>query len=148
MVLALQSPIARALIMSSWNLRIVISDNVYYLWTDGGDVLHIWAADGYDEWDEVGWAVNKRKDGLKPSGVGLPEKVLDELVVMRLAQMLEEGLVDEAIERAISKHGGNYGCYPLAHNAEHLKEALKGVKITSSFRVPESQIRRAEESFE
>ena len=112
----------------------------YYLWADGGDVLHIWAADGYDEWDESCWVDGRCEAGQKPSGVGIPEKVLDELVIMRLAQIIEEGLVDEAIDRAVSNQGGNYGCDTLSHNAGKLKEVLKQIEITSSFRVPEDQI--------
>jgi hypothetical protein len=38
----------------------------YYLWSDGAEVLHIWAADGYDGWAEAIWALDeegKRHEG-------------------------------------------------------------------------------------
>lgn len=115
-----------------------------YLWTDGGDILHIWLANGYDGWDEIERAADKRERGLRPSGVGIPEKVLDELVMMRLAQIIEEGIIDESIDRAIANHGGNFGCHPLAYNSEKLKEALRQVEITSHYQVPDDQIRTIE----
>ena len=119
-----------------------------YLWTDGGNVLHIWLADGYDEWDKREWAADKRQRGLRPSGVGIPEEVLDELVMMRLAQIIEEGIVDETIDRAIANHGGNYGCYPLIYNSEKLKQAMKQVEITAPYLVSEDEIERFEETIE
>lgn len=115
-----------------------------YLWADGRGILHIWLANGYDGWDEIEWAADKRERGLRPSGIGIPEKTLDELVMMRLAQIIEEGMVDESIDRAIANHGGNFGCYPLAQNGEKLKEALSQIEITSHYQVSDGQIRTIE----
>lgn len=99
----------------------------YYLWSDG-DNLHIWVADGYDGWDEAIWAVDddgeRRADRVNASGVSIPEKVMDAFVMMRLAQMIDAGLVDEAIDCAVGEYGGNWGSTVLAKNAEKLKAAL------------------------
>ena len=103
----------------------------YYLWSDGADVLHIWAADGYDGWDEAIWAIDeeekRHENRLNASGVGIPEKKMDEFVVMRLAEMIKEGLVEETIDRTIEDYGGNFGCEALAKSAESLKAALRQV---------------------
>ncbi|MGH7597735.1 MAG: hypothetical protein ACREOI_15405 [bacterium] len=48
---------------------------------------------------------------------------------MRLAQMIDEGLVGEAIDRAIGEHGGNFGSTLLAKNAQKLKTALAQIKL-------------------
>jgi len=104
----------------------------YYLWSDGEN-FHVWVADGYDNWDEAGWALDKdgkrSADRLNASGVGIPEKVMDAFVMMRLAQMIDEGLVDEAIDRAVGKFGGNVGSTVLAKNAQKLKTALAQIKL-------------------
>jgi hypothetical protein len=102
----------------------------HYLWSDGTN-LHVWVADGYDGWDQAGWAVDeddkRAKDRIKASGVGIPEKIMDEFVVMRLAQMIDEGVINDAIDRAVSHNRGNAGCMTLEKNAQKLKEALENV---------------------
>ncbi|MGI0015590.1 MAG: hypothetical protein ACREBU_19415 [Nitrososphaera sp.] len=107
----------------------------YYLWSDG-DNLHIWVADGYDSWDEAIWAVDndgkRSADRLNASGVSIPEKVMDAFVMVRLAQMIDEGLVGEAIDRAIGECGGNFGSTILTKNAEKLKAALAEIKLDKS----------------
>lgn len=93
----------------------------YYLWSDA-DNLYIWVADGYDSWDEADWALDKdgkrSADRLNASGVSIAEKVMDAFVMMRLAQMLDEGTTGEAIDRAIGEYGGNIGSTMLVKNAE------------------------------
>ncbi len=104
----------------------------YYLWSDG-ERLHIWMADGYDSWDEAGWALDndgkRSADRLNASGVSIPEKVMDAFVMMRLAQMLDEGTTGGAIDRAISEYGGNFGSTMLAKNAQKIKAALAQIKL-------------------
>jgi hypothetical protein len=105
-----------------------------YLWSDG-EYMHLWVADGYDGWDESGWntgANGKPRDfGLgedrKPSGIKIPEKVLDEFVMMRLAQMLHEGVIEDTIDRAIQH--GNFGGMMLKKNAAKMKAALAQIKL-------------------
>jgi hypothetical protein len=88
----------------------------YYLWRDE-DRLHLWAGDGYDGWDESGWAegreVTVAQGDAAPSGLGLRQEVVDEYVAMRLAEMVRERLLAGAVERALDKHGGNFGCSAL-----------------------------------
>ena len=115
----------------------------YYLWTDESG-LHLWAHDGYDNWDETSW--HRMDDGkdypIEPthlkdgennaSGVSIHQEVMDEYVMMRLAQMVYEGTVDAAINRATDPEGrgGNVGGRMLAANTDTLKKALGGLKLT------------------
>lgn len=116
----------------------------YYLWTDGSG-LHLWAADGYDGWDNAGWHCPDVDDDDNPvitprhlqdgentaSGVSIHQKIMDEYVMMRLAEMIHEGSVPQAIERAIDSNlrGGNFGGRMLEKNAETLKAALAGLAM-------------------
>ncbi|MBV9849564.1 MAG: hypothetical protein JO250_07740 [Armatimonadetes bacterium] len=111
----------------------------YYLWHDESG-LHIWASDGYDGWDEAGW--HRDDEGNihewhlqngenKASGVSIHQEVIDEYVVMRLAQMIEEGVVEETIKRAVrngSTRGSNWLREVLQKKAAKLQAALAQVK--------------------
>lgn len=76
-------------------------------------------ADGKDGWDQSVWyrgvtgkEPRDEEEGdpdVKASGVMIPESVLDEFIVMRLAEMLQEGKAREAVSRAVSKWIGNGG---------------------------------------
>ena len=86
----------------------------YYLWTDVSG-LHLWAADGYDSWDESGWhrdddgkdyPINDRhlENGQNTaSGVSIHQEIMDEYVMMRLAELLESKQLDETLERTLAK---------------------------------------------
>ncbi len=110
----------------------------YYLWVGGiNDDLHVWVKDGYDEWDHSGWAASneenedgthKLRDEMKnASGVSIPQEVMDEYVVMRMAELIGEGKAGEIIDKVVSPHGngGNGGGVVLTMNAEKLKSALE-----------------------
>lgn len=104
----------------------------YYLWTDESG-LHLWNADGYDGWDMTSWLRDEngeRHPGMEnASGVSIPQEIMDEYVMMRLAQMLHEGLVKDAVERAIKGYGaGNVGSHLLDLNAEAICQALRNVE--------------------
>lgn len=43
----------------------------------------------------------------------MPLEIFDELVAMRVAEMIEEGKLEAAAERAIQKYSGNVGCSAL-----------------------------------
>src|SRR5947209_18676241 len=116
----------------------------YYVWTshhgavpDGERWVHIWAANGYDGWDISSWATEetdddeeRRRHGYEEaSGTSLPLRVMDEFVMMRLAEMLHEGLVDEAIDGAVRDQRGALGGRLLAKKAERLKTALRRIEI-------------------
>jgi hypothetical protein len=58
--------------------------------------------------------------------------VLDEFVVMCLAEMLREGKVREAVKRAISKWNGNRGCLALNKYAEQLEAIFAGFEADPS----------------
>ncbi len=116
----------------------------YYLWDDESG-LHIWAKDGYDGWNVAGWhEIDETAEGepiLNPdhfvngentaSGVSIHQEIMDEYVVMRLAEMLEEGIVEAAINRALDPdgRGGNFGGMRLEANADILKQALSGLPL-------------------
>lgn len=95
-----------------------------YIWADGTSV-HFWARDGYDAWDEAGW--HDSTQAAEASGVALSQEVADEYVVMRMAEMLDEGCVGAAIEQALAKYSGNGGCRALAEHDGILREAAAKV---------------------
>jgi hypothetical protein len=53
-------------------------------------------------------------------------EVVDELVVMRLAQMIDERLVDAAFTRALVLHRGNGSCLALAAYERPKKPSRQG----------------------
>jgi hypothetical protein len=107
----------------------------YYLWCDSDDYLHIWAADGYDGWDDAIWAMDehgqRRHNRSQASGVRVPLKIMDAFVMMRLAQLIDEGLVNKAIEAALAS-SGNFGCETLRRNTGILKTALESIRLDQS----------------
>ncbi|HUE90355.1 MAG TPA: hypothetical protein VMO26_30085 [Vicinamibacterales bacterium] len=94
----------------------------FYVWRDDTSI-HIWAADGDDGWRESVWAAHHldNADGGAPSGTKIPLDTLDERAVMRLAQLIEDGRVAAAINRALERHRGNFGCNALDQLATSLK---------------------------
>lgn len=101
-----------------------------YVWTDDTHV-HFWSAEGYDGWDESSWvqqfeAPSDRRSAAfgRPSGVSLRQKVADEYVVMRMAQLVSTGEIGAAIDRAIASHGAHKGCQALTSLASFLRAAL------------------------
>lgn len=79
-----------------------------YIWR-GEDDVHIWAENGYDYWDDSVWFAGKSKKTRKTcSGVRISMSALDELVVMRCAQMTQKEF-HAAVQRAIKKYAGNFG---------------------------------------
>jgi hypothetical protein len=99
----------------------------FYLWCDDAR-LHLWARDGYDGWDKSGWHTpvpdQDRSPDAQSSGVAIPIEISDEFVAMRLAELFAAGELPAAIDRALSKHHGNFGCVALQQHAERLKAAL------------------------
>ena len=101
-----------------------------YLWGDGTHI-HIWSAEGYDGWDESSWArgfdppTDRRSAAFgRPSGVSVRQKVADEYVVMRMAELMATGEFSAAVDRALGNHAGNPGCKALADHAPSLRAAL------------------------
>ena len=116
----------------------------YYFWDDKSG-LHLWAKDGYDSWDKAGWhEIDETAEG-KPiitpehlvngentaSGVSIRQEIMDEYVMMHLAQMVHEGTVEAAIDRCTDPdgRGGNFGGMMLRANADTLKQALSGLNL-------------------
>jgi hypothetical protein len=93
-----------------------------YLWHDQTH-LHVWVANGYDEWDQSVWGDHVKDTG-RASGVSLPVAAMDEYVVMRFAQLLQEGGIEAAIARALAHHEGNFGCAALKECASSIQRAL------------------------
>lgn len=101
-----------------------------YVWVDDTHV-HIWSAEGYDGWDESSWvqgfeAPTERRSAAfgRPSGVSVRQRVVDEYVAMRMAELVASGELGAAIERALANHGGNNGCRALTEHAPFLRAAL------------------------
>ena len=103
----------------------------YYIWS-GTDDVHLWAADGEDSWKDSVWATGvkkwKLKRGQKPSGVCLPESVLDEFVVMRFAELIDEKKLISTIRRVTKGKPGNVGEWSLRFHAKELLRHLRTLK--------------------
>ncbi|MGI4791934.1 MAG: hypothetical protein ACRYFS_24185 [Janthinobacterium lividum] len=116
----------------------------YYLWDDESG-LHIWAKDGYDGWDIAGWhEMDETAEGepiFNPdhfvdgentaSGVSIHQNIMDEYVMMRIAEMVKEGKVEDAVNRVLDPdgRGGNFGSRLPKANADTLKQALSGLTM-------------------
>lgn len=92
-----------------------------YIWRSD-DRVHLWIADGEDGWAESGW--NEARSHPMPGGVAVPQAVMDEYVVMRFAELLQDQQVGQAVERALARNGGNGGCSALGKVAEQLKRLV------------------------
>src|SRR5512144_350615 len=70
----------------------------YYIFTTGESPkdsrVHLWVATSEPRVKDSGWAASYGVD--RVAGASLPEAVLDELVVMRYAQLQEENRVEQA----------------------------------------------------
>ncbi len=86
-----------------------------YCWTDSDERLHVWVAGEPDGYEESAWGEGWRERGVAVNGVALPGEALDELVMMRLAQMTPDER-EAASRRAIEKWHGNGGCIALAES--------------------------------
>ena len=95
-----------------------------YFWSDEASV-HLWSRTGQDYWSDSGWASsNNKSQSVTSSGVGIPNPVMDEFVLMRFAEIFEAGELKEVIDRALKNHHGNGGCSDLAKHRNHLVKAL------------------------
>ena len=101
-----------------------------YVWVDATH-LHIWSAEGYDGWDESSWAqdfeapTDRRSAAFGlPGGVSLRQKVADEYVVMRMAELVSNGELGPVIDRTLANHGANSGCKALVEHAPALRAAI------------------------
>jgi hypothetical protein len=95
-----------------------------YIWSDG-ERTHLWIADGYDHWDKAVWSEGQNTDtDHRPSGVAVSENKLDEYVMMRLAELIEQRLVSDTIDRSLISGKGNGGCLALERHADRIKTSL------------------------
>jgi len=107
----------------------------HYLHTDHENI-YIWAAHGYDHWDESIWADNVERHGepgWRPSGVKIPFGILDMLVAMRMAELIEDGEMIAAIDRTLENCSGNWGAAALVKRAGELKEAVAALERPQQF---------------
>lgn len=100
-----------------------------YVWRDD-ECVHIWAENGYDGWDDSGWAEGRKPSQIPESaeragasGVGIRQEVADAYVVMRLAELVCEQRIGPVVESAVADFSGNGGCLAL----RELAAALVGV---------------------
>lgn len=92
----------------------------HYLWRDDSH-LHVWVANGQDGWKESGWSESHLD--ADASGVGIPLAVIDDFVAMRLAELVDSGVVEQVVDRALSRYHGNGGCIALEKHAVEIKKA-------------------------
>lgn len=87
-----------------------------YIWSDGAHV-HVWVRDGADGWEESVWA----SDGSRgAAGTAITQSAMDDYVVMRFAELLDEHLVRTVVAHALAAHSGNGGCRALQAAPERL----------------------------
>jgi hypothetical protein len=91
-----------------------------YFWRGEDDRLHIWIEDGLDPWDPAPGEPSKRP----ALGISVDQAVMDEYVMMRLAQLYDEREAIGAIDRAVARHDGNFGCTALVRWAPALRRLL------------------------
>jgi hypothetical protein len=88
-----------------------------YIWSSDCST-HVWVANPEPDlsYAESGWGASWAEEGRHLNGVCVPQDVLDELVVMRYAEMTdaERGA---ATQRALERWRGNGGCFALAEQA-------------------------------
>ena len=99
-----------------------------YLWRGEDDRLHLWIDDGHDPWEESGWADGKTIDPRPAMGVAVKQEVMDEYVMMRFAELVRDGEAEGAMDRAIAKYDGNFGCVALQQSAQSLRAMLTAMK--------------------
>ena len=92
----------------------------HYIWAGTDGRVHLWVADGEDNWAECGW--NEGNPHPRPGGVGVLQDVMDEYVVMRFAELVRERQVQAAVDRALARHTDNGGCVALTTLADRLKQ--------------------------
>jgi hypothetical protein len=96
------------------------------VWRDENHI-HLWVENGDDGWDDSVWFEGREtmtNGDSHPSGVQLRLETFDELVAMRLAQLLEERALSAAVDRALERNAGNGGCLALQQYAGQIKAAF------------------------
>jgi hypothetical protein len=88
-----------------------------YIWSDGSGV-HFWSANGRDYWEVTGWHVDDdehireehqdEKGEVTASGVYLPNDIVDQFVLMRFAELFEEGRFPEVLKMLQEGHFNPY----------------------------------------
>ena len=85
-----------------------------YIWSDG-ERLHIWLEEGREDLSEF----ERYSDNPNAVGLQLPESVTDQLAVMRFAELLKLGVLEDVIDQSIG--GANFGSRALEELAPVLK---------------------------
>ncbi len=107
-----------------------------YVWRDGTHV-HFWCAGGNDGWSESGWAdawvlptvAGRQGEGGQPSGVGVPQEVMDDYVLLRFAELVEAGLATVTLDRALDRARGNGGSMALEALQSQLRPLIASVPV-------------------
>jgi hypothetical protein len=104
-----------------------------YVWRDD-NCVHVWVEDGYDGWDDTGWAEGRKHEHVpastpngEASGVGIRQELADAYVVMRLAELVCEQRIGAVVESAVANFGGNGGCLALQNLAAELVNTLEPI---------------------
>lgn len=75
-----------------------------------------------------------RGDATNASGVSIPKEIMDEFVVMRLAQLLREGKLHETIARAIEDQ--NFGSNALRGDYREIGRLCWAINLKSKAYLP------------
>ena len=65
--------------------------------------------------------------GAGAAGVGVAQEIVDAFLMMRDVELVRDGLVGTAIDRALA-HAGNGGSLALVERADAIREALVGIR--------------------
>ncbi|WP_457425287.1 hypothetical protein [Roseateles sp. P5_E7] len=90
-----------------------------HIWSDG-EKLHLWCVSGLDNWQSM----EAYEGNPNASGVQISEAVADEFSVMRFAELVKLGKVQEVVRRALAH--GNFGGTALAELASVLEAVHVG----------------------
>mgnify|MGYP001607368850 CR=1 FL=1 len=98
-----------------------------YIWPSQAHT-HFWSAAGADGWRESGWGTEyeaQAADANGPAGVRISQSEVDEFVVMRFAELLDERALRATVDRAITNSGDNGGCAALVAHARRLLRVMQ-----------------------
>ncbi len=78
----------------------------YYIWGNE-DGVHFWGVTGEDGWRGSIWHVSAMErhkgEGVEPGGTWIPAPVVDQFVVMRLAELVEQGRFSEIAQQLVEE---------------------------------------------
>ncbi len=88
-----------------------------YIWSDG-DSVHFWSTTGLDHCRESG----RFSECETASGVALSNEITNAFVLMRFAELIRFGELEQALDKTLSEHCGNFGSEALIDLAQAIRD--------------------------